>query len=64
MNLCSRLPCLAPCSDGAKISEMRNAIIEDERKRMLAAAAKHLGIEHLPKGVLRTEDDAALFRSI
>jgi len=43
---------------------MRNAIIEDERKRMLAAAAKHLGIEHLPKGVLRTEDDAALFRSI
>ena len=48
--------------DSAKVAEIRNAIIEDERKRMLAAAAQHLGLEHLPKGVLRSEDDVALFR--
>ena len=29
--------------------------------RMLAAHAQNLGLKHLPKGVLSTEDDMALF---
>eukprot|EP00310_Coccolithus_braarudii_P013210 CAMPEP_0183349096 /NCGR_PEP_ID=MMETSP0164_2-20130417/13389_1 /TAXON_ID=221442 /ORGANISM="Coccolithus pelagicus ssp braarudi, Strain PLY182g" /LENGTH=473 /DNA_ID=CAMNT_0025520771 /DNA_START=48 /DNA_END=1469 /DNA_ORIENTATION=- len=45
----------------AKVAEIRREIIEDERKRMLAAAAKHLGLRHLPKGVLSHDDDKVLF---
>ena len=40
---------------------MRQQIIEEERKRMLAAHAKNLGLEHLPKGVLSSDADLALF---
>ena len=36
-------------------------IIEEERKRLLQQAALNLGIEHLPKGVLTSEADKALF---
>jgi len=43
------------------MAEIRRKIIEEERKRMLAAAALNLGLEHLPKGVLASEDDAKLF---
>ena len=37
-------------------------IIEEERKRMLAAHAQNLGLKHLPKGVLATEQDMFLFQ--
>ena len=40
---------------------LRTQIIEEERKRMLAAHAKNLGLQHLPKGVLSTDADMALF---
>jgi hypothetical protein len=36
-------------------------IIEEERKRMLAAHAQNLGLKHLPKGVLSTQQDMSLF---
>ena len=44
-----------------KMEAVRQQIIEEERKRMLAAHAKNLGLEHLPKGVLSSADDARLF---
>lgn len=45
------------------MAEIRAAIIEEERKRMLSEAAKHLGIEHLPKGVLRSGAELEVFRA-
>jgi len=47
--------------DASRVADIRRKIIEEERKRMLAAAAKTLGLRHLPKGVLLSEDDASLF---
>ena len=47
--------------DAARVEEIRQQIIEEERKRMLAAHAKNLGLEHLPKGVLSTDEDMKLF---
>jgi len=44
-----------------RVEQIRQQIIEEERKRMLAAHAQNLGLKHLPKGVLSTEDDMALF---
>ena len=41
--------------------EARTKIIEEERARILAAHAKNLDIKHLPKGVLATEADFAIF---
>ena len=41
--------------------EARMKIIVDERARILAAHAKNLDIKHLPKGVLATEADFAIF---
>ncbi len=41
---------------------MRAQIIEEERRRMLAEAARVVGIEHLPKGVLRDASDMAFFK--
>jgi len=46
-----------------RVEQIRQQIIEEERKRMLAAHAKNLGLEHLPKGVLSTEADMDLFKS-
>lgn len=48
---------------GAKMAEIRAAIIQQERQRMLADAAQHLGIEHLPKGVLRSGAEMDVFKS-
>uniref|UniRef100_A0A7S4F452 Meiosis-specific nuclear structural protein 1 n=1 Tax=Chrysotila carterae TaxID=13221 RepID=A0A7S4F452_CHRCT len=47
----------------SRVAEIRRQIIEEERKRMLAAAAKNLGLHHLPKGVLSSEDDKKLFQN-
>ena len=47
--------------DDERISALRSQIIEEERKRLLALHAKNLGLRHLPKGVLSSEDDAVLF---
>ena len=47
--------------DAARVDQIKQQIIEEERKRMLAAHAKNLGLEHLPKGVLSTEADMRLF---
>ena len=44
-----------------KVEQIRQQIIEEERKRMLAAHAANLGLKHLPKGVLSTEQDMELF---
>ena len=48
-----------------QIARTIEAIAPEERgvalAKMLAAAAKNLGLQHLPKGVLSTEDDAKLF---
>merc|ERR1712087_289999 len=41
--------------DAARVADIRRQIIEEERKRLLAAAAKNLGLRHLPKGVLSNE---------
>ena len=47
-----------------RVEGIRRQIIEEERKRMLAAHAKNLGLEHLPKGVLSSEADLELFASM
>lgn len=47
--------------EASRVAEIRNQIIEEERKRMLAVHAKNLGLRHLPKGVLLSEDDAKIF---
>jgi len=47
--------------DAARVDQIKQQIIEEERKRMLAAHAKNLGLEHLPTGVLSTEADMRLF---
>ena len=47
--------------DQERLAELRNQIIEEERKRLLAEHAKNLGLRHLPKGVLSSEDDQKLF---
>merc|ERR1719263_91388 len=44
-----------------RVEQIRQQIIEEERKRMLAAHAKNLGLQHLPKGVLSNEQDVSLF---
>ena len=44
-----------------RVEQIRQQIIEEERKRMLAAHAANLGLQHLPKGVLSTDADMALF---
>eukprot|EP00316_Scyphosphaera_apsteinii_P001161 CAMPEP_0119342570 /NCGR_PEP_ID=MMETSP1333-20130426/104971_1 /TAXON_ID=418940 /ORGANISM="Scyphosphaera apsteinii, Strain RCC1455" /LENGTH=550 /DNA_ID=CAMNT_0007354803 /DNA_START=49 /DNA_END=1702 /DNA_ORIENTATION=+ len=49
--------------DAARVADIRRQIIEEERKRLLAAAAKNLGLRHLPKGVLSYEDDVKLFNN-
>lgn len=49
--------------NGERVEQIRQQIIEEERKRMLAAHAKNLGLQHLPKGVLSSEADMALFAS-
>lgn len=49
--------------DGERVEQIRSQIIEEERKRMLAAHAKNLGLQHLPKGVLASEGDMQLFSS-
>ena len=43
-------------ADGARMK-----IIVDERARILAAHAKNLDLKHLPKGVLATDADFAIF---
>jgi len=48
--------------DAERVEQIRQQIIEEERKRMLAAHAKNLGLQHLPKGVLSNEDDMELFK--
>jgi len=40
---------------------VRRKIIEDERARILAAHAKNLDLRHLPKGILGTTEDMAIF---
>lgn len=40
---------------------VRMKIIVDERARILAAHAKNLDLKHLPKGVLATDADFAIF---
>merc|ERR1711988_1446765 len=50
--------------DAERVEQIRQQIIEEERKRMLAAHAKNLGLEHLPKGVLSTGADMDLFRHV
>mmetsp|Transcript_6761 Transcript_6761/g.17543 ORF Transcript_6761/g.17543 Transcript_6761/m.17543 type:complete len:479 (-) Transcript_6761:637-2073(-) len=52
---------LAEQMDAERVEAIRQQIIEEERKRMLAAHAKNLGLEHLPKGVLSSEADMELF---
>jgi len=49
--------------DAERVEQIRQQIIEEERKRMLAAHAKNLGLQHLPKGVLSNEDDLELFKN-
>jgi hypothetical protein len=44
-----------------RVEQIRQQIIEEERKRMLAAHAQNLGLKHLPKGVLSTQQDMSLF---
>jgi hypothetical protein len=41
--------------------DARMKIIVDERARILAAHAKNLDLKHLPKGVLATDADFAIF---
>merc|ERR1719263_1243060 len=48
--------------DAERVELIRQQIIEEERKRMLAAHAENLGLKHLPKGVLSTEQDVSLFK--
>ena len=43
--------------DGERVEQIRQQIIEEERKRMLAAHAKNLGLQHLPKGVLSNDQE-------
>jgi len=45
-----------------RVEQIRQQIIEEERKRMLAAHAANLGLKHLPKGVLSTDEDMELFK--
>ena len=40
---------------------MRRKVIEDERRRVLEAHAHNLDLKHLPKGVLATDTDFAIF---
>ena len=40
---------------------MRGKIIEDERRRILEAHSKNLDLKHLPKGVLSSDADFAIF---
>ena len=49
--------------DADKVEQIRQQIIEEERKRMLAAHAKNLGLKHLPKGVISNEADLQYFKS-
>jgi hypothetical protein len=42
------------------MAEMRRALIEEERQRLLAEHASKL-LGYLPKGVLRNEKDLTLF---
>jgi len=48
--------------DAERVEQIRKQIIEQERRRMLAEHAKNLGLKHLPKGVISTEEDMELFR--
>lgn len=52
----------AAMGDG-KAEEERMRVVDEERRRMLAAASRDLGIEHLPPGVLQSADDLELFRA-
>lgn len=52
---------MADVIEASRVAEIRNQIIEEERKRMLAVHAKNLGLRHLPKGVLLSEDDKNIF---
>jgi len=52
----------AAMGDG-KAEEERMRVVNEERRRMLAAASRDLGIEHLPPGVLQSADDLELFRA-
>ena len=49
--------------DAERVENIRQQIIEEERKRMLAAHAANLGLKHLPKGVLSTNADLEMFKS-
>jgi len=49
--------------DTERVEQIRQQIIDEERKRMLAAHAKNLGLQHLPKGVLSNEQDLELFKN-
>jgi len=49
--------------DAERVEQIRQQIIDEERKRMLAAHAKNLGLQHLPKGVLSNEQDLELFKN-
>ena len=49
--------------DAERVEGIRQQIIEEERKRMLAAHAANLGLKHLPKGVLSTNADLEMFKS-
>tara|TARA_B110001452_G_C15205405_1_gene418165 strand:+ start:55 stop:798 length:744 start_codon:yes stop_codon:yes gene_type:complete len=40
---------------------MRGKIIDDERRRILEAHSKNLDLKHLPKGVLASDADFAIF---
>ena len=49
-------------ADESRVNEMRHRIIEEERKKILEAHAKRLGLRHLPKGVLSSKDDIKIFQ--
>ena len=52
-----------PCGSAwqEEADAIRKKIIDDERRRILEAHAKNLDLKHLPKGVLATDEDFAIF---
>jgi len=47
--------------DQDQADDMRRKVIEDERRRILEAHAHNLDLKHLPKGVLASDTDFAIF---
>jgi hypothetical protein len=45
-----------------KRAQALRSLIEEERKKILAEAAGKLGLAYMPRGVLNTKEDYALFQ--